>query len=143
MKFAEFQAQVAEDLDRAMREHLPSFFRRLKEELAPNLETRGGFAALEREMAQSTDQVVYRIMSEWVLRTADRTPEICPACDHALEKVTRGVEREVVLKTGKVMVRRAVGWCRGCEKWRCPGDVALMLNEVTGHDEAGDVGLRA
>ena len=136
MKFAEFQAQVAEDIGRAMREGLPALYASLEAEIKVDLATPVGFAVMEREMAQRVDQEVYRLMSEWMLRTAASAPEICPDCDQALNQVTREMKREVALKTGKVKVRRSVGWCRGCERWRCPADAALKLPEITGHEEA-------
>jgi hypothetical protein len=134
MKFKEFKTQVAEDIGRAMSEELPAFFANLEAELEVDLSRPGGLASLEWEMVRRIDQVVYRLMSEWMLRTAARAPEICPDCDQALEQVAREMEREVALKTGKVKVRRSVGWCRGCERWRCPADAALKLPEITGHE---------
>jgi hypothetical protein len=137
MKFAEFSAQVVKDFGSVVSQDLPVFLARLEQEASTvDLSKPGGFGALELQFARSADAAVYRLMSEWMIRTAARTPEICPTCDQALQRVERDVSREVALQTGKLTLRRSVGWCHGCAKWRCPADGALRLEEITGHEDS-------
>jgi hypothetical protein len=131
MKFAEFKTQAGADLARVLGEVLPAYFARLEADLKTIQPQPGLLGILEREIAERADQMVYRLMSEWMHRTAANAPEICPTCDQALGQVRREVEREAVLKTGKVKLRRSVGRCPGCERWRCPADAAIGIPEIT------------
>ncbi len=137
MTFKEFKDQATADIVRAVREEMPPFYAQLKADAEARLAEPGGLEAVELEMVHRVEEQVYRFMLEWMLRTAAKAPEICPACDQLLEQVKRDLEREMVLKTGKVKLRRSVGWCPRCEKWRCPTDAVLGATEISGSGQAG------
>jgi uncharacterized protein YbaR (Trm112 family) len=67
---------------------------------------------------------------------ADATPPCCPVCHQPLSCLTQGHQRTFRTRFGPVSLRRTLGWCRRCKKWRFAADAVLGLEDSAGASPA-------
>lgn len=87
-----------------------------------------GMGHLEEEIRLQTLKIQREVLENTIQKKSDRTPPLCPHCHSSLKKLKK-IERTIQSAFGPVTFHRLRGFCPKCNKWVCPADHALMIDE--------------
>jgi hypothetical protein len=88
---------------------------------------------LEVQVARDAQELLRAAVERGAQAKADGAPPLCPVCRQKLTRLSEGHPRTFQTRYGAITVKRTRGYCKGCRKWRVPGDTALGLEESAGH----------
>ena len=86
-----------------------------------------GLGFIEEQVRQCTLELQRQAVQRAMQAKADAVEERCPDCQTRLIERKRRVHRTVHAYCGLLHLDRTHGWCRRCERWVFPADVALGL----------------
>lgn len=86
-----------------------------------------GMGFIEEQVRQCALELQRKIVQRAMQAKADAVDECCPCCHTPLIDKKRRVLKTIHSYCGPVVLRRTHGWCRKCEQWVFPADVALGL----------------
>lgn len=87
-----------------------------------------GLGFIEEHMRQSTLELQRKLVERAMQAKADTVDENCPCCQTPLIERKYRVAKTINSYCGALQLHRTHGWCKRCEEWRFPADVALGLS---------------
>jgi hypothetical protein len=118
----------------AVQRELPDWIARLQTGLTESIRASGeNLGHLEEQILKRTRELSRQVLEEAAQVKADATPPRCARCGGPLTRLTRGHARTFESRFGPVTVRRTRGRCRRCDRWCCPADAALGLEDTAGY----------
>ena len=86
-----------------------------------------GLGFIEEQVRQCTLELQRKVVERAMQAKADAVDECCSCCQTPLIERKRRVPKTIHSYCGPVRLLRTHGWCRKCEQWVFPADVALGL----------------
>jgi len=110
-------------------EALSKDFERFAMDLEMVAQSGEGMGEAESAIARSTLEIQRLALEKASQAKSDACAPNCPRCGRPLQKLSQGHAREVDSRFGRIVVKRAYGWCARCKEWFHPADMMLGLEK--------------